>query len=138
MGDGASEIACEGKGVDACPRRAGRRASPDAMDGNREGLRVRGPGGESELARSVRRPPTVDRLPRFFRTRCERLARTCLRWLLNGGGPGRQPRALARTQYNAGICFARATAGDRTTQGADGLVYALVHYHGRVRQKLRC
>ena len=49
------------------PRRAGRRAPPDAVDGRGEGLQIRRPGRPGEPARPVRGPPPADRLPRLLR-----------------------------------------------------------------------
>ena len=63
----ARGAAGQGEGADPRPRRAGRRAPPDAVDGRGEGLRVRGPGRPGEPARPVRRPPPADRLPLLLR-----------------------------------------------------------------------
>src|SRR5690606_32920451 len=47
---GSRQDACEGKGAHPRPRRAGRRAPADAVDGCRQGLCVRGPAGRASLA----------------------------------------------------------------------------------------
>ena len=51
----AGSSAHQGEGAHPRPRRAGRRAPPDAADGGREGLPLRGPGRPGEPARPVRR-----------------------------------------------------------------------------------
>src|SRR6202035_3146835 len=67
MGGGATTAAREGKGVDPRPRRAGRRASADAVGCRGERLRVRRTQGQGESARPFRWPPSVDCLPRVPR-----------------------------------------------------------------------
>src|SRR5262249_5185011 len=49
LGGCAPADAREGKGPDAGPRHPGRRAPADAVDGRREGVRIRGPQGKVSL-----------------------------------------------------------------------------------------
>ena len=111
----------EGEGADPRPRRAGRRAPPDAEDGRREGVRVRGPGRPGEPARPVRGAPPADRLPLLLRARRGRLARARLPRLLVRRRPGRPPRAPERPRHHARVRLARAAGGHRALEGADGL-----------------
>ena len=111
----------QGEGADPRPRCAGRRAPPDAEDGRREGLPLRGPGRTGEPARPVRRAPSADRLPLLLRARRGRLARAGLPRLLHDGRPGRPPRASERPRHHARVRLARAPAGHRALEGAHGL-----------------
>ncbi len=81
-----------------------------------------GPDGEGEPARSVRRAPSADRLPRVLRARRGRLARARLHRLLDGGRPGRPRRAPERAATRR-WCSSRARRRPtiERLQGADGL-----------------
>ena len=80
-----------------------------------------GPKGKVSLARPVRRPPSVDRLPRLLRARRARLARACLHRLFARGRPGLQSRPSQRARYDAGVRLACAAGRHRAPEGADGL-----------------
>ena len=86
-----------------------------------------GPGRQGEPARPVRRPPSVDRLPRLPRARRIGLARARLRRLLDGGRPGRPRRPSERPRHHARVRLARAAGRHRAREGADGLGDAVVH-----------
>src|SRR5919106_3822681 len=82
VGGRARGTAGEGEGADPCPRCACRRTPPDAADGRRERVRVRGAGWPGEPARPLQGAPAADRLPLLLRPRRERLAREGLPRLL--------------------------------------------------------
>ena len=138
VGGRARGAAGQGEGADPRSRRACRRTPPDAEDGGREGLRVRGPGRAGEPARPVRRAPSADRLPLLLRARRRRLARGGLPRLLDGRRPGRPPRPSERPRHHARLRLARPAGGHRALEGADGLgAHPLVHADGRLRRRLR-
>src|SRR5215471_993854 len=64
MGDCTTTATREGEEIDPCPRRAGRRASANAVGRGRKRLRVRRAQGQGQPARSFRWPTSVDRLSR--------------------------------------------------------------------------
>ena len=117
VGRRARGAAREGEGAHPRPRRAGRRAAPDAADGRREGVPLRGPGRPGEPARPVRRPPPADRLPLLLRARRRQVARERLPRLLVHGRPGRPPRPPERPRHDARARLARAAGGHRALQG---------------------
>ena len=96
-----------------------------------------GPRGQGEPARPVRGPPAAGHLPRVLRARRDRLARPRVPRLLDDGRPGRPPRPPERPRHHVRVRLARAAAGHRAAEGADGLDDALVHDHRRVRRRLR-
>ena len=96
-----------------------------------------GPEGAGEPARSVRGPPSIDRLSRLLRARRLWLARACLRRLLLPGRPGRPRRASERARHHARVRLARAAGGHRAAEGTNGLEDAVVHHHGQLRPRLR-
>ena len=111
-----------GEGADPRARRAGRQAPPDAADGRREGLPLRGPGRPGEPARPVRGAPPADRLPVLLRARGGRLARERLPRLLPGRRrSGRPPRPSQRPRHHARVRVARPAGGHRALEGAHGL-----------------
>src|ERR1700736_3678364 len=79
VGGGATGTFGKGEEVDPRARRAGCRASTDAVAGGRQGVRVRRAHRQGALSRSIRWPSSVDNLSRVLRARRQRLARTCLR-----------------------------------------------------------
>ena len=121
MGGRPRGAAGQGEGADPRPRRAGRRAPPDAADGRREGVPLRGPGRPGEPARPVRGAPPADRLPLLLRARRGRLARERLPRLLVRRRPGRPPRPSERPRHHARVRLARAAGRHRALEGADGL-----------------
>ena len=96
-----------------------------------------GPQGQGEPARPVRGPPSADRLPRLLRTGRFRLARPCLPRMLPGSRPGRPRHPSERPRHHSRLRLARAAAGHRAREGADGLGDALVHHDRRLRHRLR-
>src|SRR5215211_442857 len=80
VGSCARAAAREGESLDPRARCAGRRASADAMAGGGEAVRIRRAQGQGEPARFVRRPSSVDRVPRLLRAGRARLAGACLHW----------------------------------------------------------
>src|SRR5919201_6543743 len=62
VGGCATEAVGQGEGADAGARRARRAAPPDAVDGGREGVRLRRAQRLGEPARSVRGAPATHRL----------------------------------------------------------------------------
>ena len=141
----AGEAAREGEGAHAGRRRAGRRASPDAVDGGGEGVHVRWPGWPGQPARPVRRPPPAGRLPRLLRAGRHhlpgvgrRVPGAGLRRLLLCGRPGRAPRPPERAGHDARVRLTGPAGRDPGPEGADGLgADPLVLDHRRLRRRLR-
>src|SRR5712692_1822654 len=130
MGICAAKAAGKGEGIDPRPRRAGRRASANALAGRGEAVPARRPPWKSEPARPLRRTPSVDRVPRVLRTGRARLAGAWMRRLLLDGRPGGPRCPSERPRHNAHLCLARAASGPRAPEGADGLEDAVVHDDG--------
>ena len=97
-------------------------------------VRVRRTRRHGESAGAVRRPASADRLSRLLRARHRRLARPRLPRLLDDRRPHRQPRPSQRPRHHAGVRLARAAAGHRAAEGADGLADAVVHDHRQLRR----
>ena len=110
----------QGEGADPRPRRDGRRAAPDAPDGRREGLHVRGPGRPSGLLDLFegRRQLIVYRF--FFEPGVTGWPeRGCPRLLVHGR-PGSPPRPPQRPRHHARVRLARPAGGHRALEGRMG------------------
>ena len=96
-----------------------------------------GPGGRASLLDLFegRRQLIVYRA--FFEPGVYRLARPRLPRLFPGGRSGRPRRPPERPRHHARLRLARAAAGHRAGEGADGRDDALVHHDRRVRHRLR-
>ena len=109
------------------PERATRwpQSAPDAVDGCREGVPLRGPGLAGEPARSVRRTPSTDRLRASSSPACAAGPSAlvgCPWWPTRSRTPLTSIHAIRVLRR-----FARTAGGHRAPESADGLGITPVH-----------